>query len=653
MRWAKKLILELKLKQIVVLSIILSFILYGNTLGHNYALDDAIVITNNEFTQQGLKGIPDILSYDSFTGFFGKEKKLVDGGRYRPLSLITFAIEYQIFGDAPWIGHFINILIYAFISILIYQWMVLLLGIKMGAEAAHLVALLVSALFLLHPIHTEVVANIKGRDELLSLLFSLLAFISALKYGTTKKLYRLFLSGVYLFLGVMSKENAIAFIVIIPLALWFFTGIDRKKRIYSAVSLFIGALGFFVIRYQVLHGFHQNVAGELMNNPFVKASNPEKYATILYTWLIYAKLLIFPHPLTFDYYPKHIPLVGFSNPWVILSCVLVLALVYGAFVGLKRKTVIGFAIIAFVATFSMVSNLLFTVGTFMNERFVFMPSLFWIVALSYYAMHLLKKKNKGLTLIVLLLGVYVVSFFPAKTIARNKAWENDLTLFTTDVKVSKNSAKSTCSAGGKLWELGKTLSDEKEKNKLFIQAESHLRKSIEIHPDYVDAWLLLGNVIFDARKDIEQSVLCFIEVIKRQPGNVNAWQNVDIVLQQSTDRDLQLKYYGTLYANDKNRYLINYRLGVLYGRYFSNLQKGIEYLGQAHKLNPKKVDALKDLGTAYGIIGRERDAYEICKKALELEKGDAQIYINMGIAASKLGYADEAKKLFEQAEKLK
>ena len=69
-----------------------SLILYGNTLWNDYALDDAIVITQNGFTKQGVDGISKILTTDSFTGFFGTQKNLVSGGRYRPLSVVSFGI---------------------------------------------------------------------------------------------------------------------------------------------------------------------------------------------------------------------------------------------------------------------------------------------------------------------------------------------------------------------------------------------------------------------------------------------------------------------------------------------------------------------------------------------------------------------------------
>ena len=70
--------------------LLLSFLLYGNTLNHEYTQDDAIVIYDNMFTEQGIEGIPGILKYDTFYGFFKEagKAKLVSGGRYRPFTLI-------------------------------------------------------------------------------------------------------------------------------------------------------------------------------------------------------------------------------------------------------------------------------------------------------------------------------------------------------------------------------------------------------------------------------------------------------------------------------------------------------------------------------------------------------------------------------------
>jgi hypothetical protein len=79
--------------------LVFGFLLYANTLTHKYTQDDAIVIYDNMYTTQGIAGIPGLLKYDTFKGFFkveGKDK-LVSGGRYRPFTPLMFAVEWQIF----------------------------------------------------------------------------------------------------------------------------------------------------------------------------------------------------------------------------------------------------------------------------------------------------------------------------------------------------------------------------------------------------------------------------------------------------------------------------------------------------------------------------------------------------------------------------
>ena len=109
-----------KLHKIVIFTI--CCLLYANTLTHDYTLDDAIVIYDNEFTTQGFAGIDDLLKYDTFRGFFKEEGKeaLVAGGRYRPLTPILFAIQYQFFGANPIAGHLLNLLLYALTCLMLY-----------------------------------------------------------------------------------------------------------------------------------------------------------------------------------------------------------------------------------------------------------------------------------------------------------------------------------------------------------------------------------------------------------------------------------------------------------------------------------------------------------------------------------------------------
>ena len=103
----------------------LSFGLYFACLPFNYVLDDQMVITGNSFTKKGFSGIWDILTTESFEGYFGEKKELVQGNRYRPLSIITFAVEYGLVGDMnPWLSHFINVLLYALTGVLLMMVLV-------------------------------------------------------------------------------------------------------------------------------------------------------------------------------------------------------------------------------------------------------------------------------------------------------------------------------------------------------------------------------------------------------------------------------------------------------------------------------------------------------------------------------------------------
>ena len=77
---------------------------YGLSLLNHYALDDFIVIVKNKFTRQGFAGIWNILTHDSFAGVTSGNIAGLAGTRYRPLSIITFAIEHQLFNDNPFIS---------------------------------------------------------------------------------------------------------------------------------------------------------------------------------------------------------------------------------------------------------------------------------------------------------------------------------------------------------------------------------------------------------------------------------------------------------------------------------------------------------------------------------------------------------------------
>ena len=265
--------------------IIACFVFYGNTLHLKYAYDDLMVITGNQFTKEGFHGIGDILTTDFFTGFFGKDQNMVSGGRYRPLSLVTFALEYQFFGENPMIGHLVNVLLFSGVCILLLILLRKLAksrGFKQEQGKWYFsVPFLVCLLFIAHPVHTEVVANIKSRDEILAFLFCLLTLYFSIKFLEDRKVKHALFSNLSFFLALLSKENSVTFLLVQPVTLYFFTRNKTQTNLVTVIPLIISTVVFLLIRQTVVGHSNSPLADDLMNNPFVEMTLPRKYATIL------------------------------------------------------------------------------------------------------------------------------------------------------------------------------------------------------------------------------------------------------------------------------------------------------------------------------------------------------------------------------------
>jgi len=643
-------------KSIYIIIFLFSFVFYGNTIINDYTLDDAIVITQNEYTLKGVSGIKDIFSTELFTGFFKVKKDLVMGGRYRPLSVATFALEIEIFGQNPYISHFINVALFALIGILLFEVLSKLLKkYNKSLKWYYNLPLITTLLYLAHPIHTEVVANIKGRDELLSLIGVLITFIYTLKYIENKKTIYLIFSFLGFFAGMFSKEIGITFLVTIPLALWFFTDSKFGKVLISMMPLLIAAIIYFIIRGTVLGDQTTKVIPELMNNSFLYMTSSQKFATIAYTMGIYLKLIFFPHPLTYDYYPYHIPITEWSNWHAFGSFIIVVLLAIIAFKGIKYKTIISFGIFFYAISLAPVSNILFPIGAFMNERFVFIASLGFCIILAWFIsvkLPLLIKKEKTRIILVPFILILIFGLYGFKTITRNSDWKNDFTLFTHDVKISVNGAKSNCSAGGKLIEEGTKPGNEAVREQYLKQAIKYLNHSLEIYPAYGDALLLLGNAWFEYNKNYDSTLIAYKTLLNLNPNHNQVFTNLDIIFKNLDSADYKIKVYQDLYKINPNRFEVNYNLGNQYGRYKNDLTKAIFYLKRAVVIDSKKSFALKDLGVAYGMEAKYDSSIIFLKKAAELDPKDSQTFLNIGISYMNKNQKEEAQKYFKRAKEL-
>jgi len=659
----------------VYLLFIVSFLLYANTLGHQYAVDDSIVIQKNKFTRLGLKGMSGIWGEDTFVGFFGGKRNLVAGGRYRPFTLATFALEMQLFGrpakDAqgnllkdekgqqlydgnPGISHAINAILYGLLVVVLFLWIMALFDPQIkDKKLLHFLAFAAALLFAAHPLHTEAVANIKGRDEIMVTLGAILAAYWSLKAIDQPKKLFLYGGGAILafFVALFSKESAIPFIVLIPLSFYFFRkqlGIE-KLLIWSFPFLIAAAIFWFGMRNPAI-GWDGKTepAVELMNDPYLKLapapdgktqvyvpfSDSERYGTVLYTWGEYIRLLVLPHPLTNDYYPKHIrgaknEIPTLTDPWVLLILLFHIGLAVWAFIGLLKRKPYAFALIFYAATFSVVSNLFFPIGTNMAERFMFMPSIGFSLLTALGLLALLRRlpdnkegvKNYSLGLWSLL---FVSALYAYKTIDRNPAWYDDYTLFTTDIEVSPNSAKLNNAVSGVLQEH---IQDPKmpaaEKMRILQKAQGHAAKAIELHPSYTNAWLLQGNAFIymgelkeqqnaaqEALQFFDKAIACFNQVKVYRPDHPDVNNNM------------------TVAHRDKARVL---------GQRLNKLQEAVNELQKAYTLsNGQDFETLRLMGIAYGIGGQPQLAARYFEEALVVMPNNIAILYNLEAAYNQL-----------------
>ena len=139
-----------------------------NTLFSDYTLDDSVVMTSNSLVEKGIKGIPEIFTSNLVDESKGPHANL-NQARYRPLSTATFAVEYQLFGKNPVVSHLINVLIFMLLMTLLY----FVLQKSIFREQHKYLAFLTCIIYIAHPIHTEVIANVKSEMNLLLFCFLL------------------------------------------------------------------------------------------------------------------------------------------------------------------------------------------------------------------------------------------------------------------------------------------------------------------------------------------------------------------------------------------------------------------------------------------------------------------------------------------------
>lgn len=210
----------------ILLLIVAGFglLLYANSIFNGYNIDDELVTMNHRYTSKGISALPEIFANPYYKDVAGNQYE------YRPVTLASFAIEHQFFGESPPISHFINILIYIALCLILFVTFS-----KLFSGYNYLLPLFATFLFVAHPLHTEAVASIKNRDELLSFAGGISALYFALLFAEKRKIAHYILFVFFIVFALLSKKSILPFVIIIPLTIIFFRQINTK--IISLISI--------------------------------------------------------------------------------------------------------------------------------------------------------------------------------------------------------------------------------------------------------------------------------------------------------------------------------------------------------------------------------------------------------------------------------
>ena len=574
----------------------LAFVLYYQCIPYGYVLDDKIVFSENNFTKKGFAGINDILTKETFQGYFGEQKDLVEGGRYRPLSLVTFAIEYQLVGLKPAVAHSINIFLYGLCVWLVFLIMSQLTNVS-HSKWWWSIAFLTSIIYLVHPVHTEAIANIKGRDEIMAMIFALLTFRSCIKYAENDSIKHLAFAGIFYFLGLLSKENVITFLAVIPLAMWVFKKGKSKHKIIATLFLLGLTVIYLFTRSQVIgYIVDGKEITDIMNNPFYGMTATEKFGSISYTMYEYLRLSFVPHPLTHDYYPYHIPKVGFGHWKVVMAIIMHLALFAYSVLAFKKHRIISFGIWFYIITISIVSNIVVGVGTFMNERFIFISSMGVCMIMAYL---LTKAAEKWNPKVIYGIAGLIVLLYSIKTFTRVPAWESALTLNQSAVKVSLNSARANSFMATALFEEFNVTEGREKKIRLLEEAEIYADRALNVYPTYNNGNLMKAGIeaeLYKLNGDLASLLQTFKEVATVQP-QIGFLSQYCEYLNGRADANTMLDFYYDLGNNILFKQKANYAWAI-------------HYLNFGYSLDSQNPKIRKALFDAYTAAGNPQKAQE-------------------------------------------
>jgi tetratricopeptide (TPR) repeat protein len=584
-------------------------------------------------------------------------------GNWHPITVLTFALEYQFFGLNATGYHSVNLLLHL-LNVLLVFYTVFLLSDKI------IVALVASLLFGIHPLHVESVAWAAELKDLLYTFFFLASYIFYLKYlndlqkkiqpinqsthqhlstsahhpifkssnhqiTTSSHLHFFTFSPFYILalllfiFSLLSKAMAVSLPLVLILTDYFKGRKINRKTLLEKVPFFLLALILGVVAV-----IAQKSSGA--TNPTTLLSLPQRLVFASYGFVTYLVKLLFPINLSALYpYPQN----EFDIPvqyYAYVLCFLGLAACVCYSRRFTKKIIFGMGF--FTATVILVLQLLPVGLAIMADRYSYIPSIgiFYLAGEGF--MYLWRSKKLKLPAIIVL-SLFAV-LFSVETYARCGVWKNDITLWTDVIDQYKTLEYV-------YYNRGIAFTNEKRNE----EAVSDFTRAIELKPDYSGAYNNRGFIFMNQNRN-EEAIYDFNKSIELKSDNAVAYFNRGILFVNERRMDEAVKnFYKAVELKPDYAEVYN-SLGSFFVKQRKN-DDAINNFNKAIELNSGYAEAYYNRGIVFVNEKRNAEAIKDFNKAIEVNPDYANAYNNRGILLVNEKRINEAIKDFNKAIELK
>jgi protein O-mannosyl-transferase len=600
--------------------------IYSNTLQSSWHLDDGPNILDNYFLHL------DSLSFNKLKNTLYTDvhdpvklgKKL-----YRPVPCLTFALNWY-FGKDNVLGyHIVNISIHILTTFFLFLFITNLFhtpNLKShNTINPVIISFLASLLWAANPMQTQTVTYIVQRMAQLAALFYIIGMYTYIKARLCKspvKSYILYLLTLAVYpLAIYSKSNAVMLPMAILLVEIIFFQSPGNKKYNKKLLLCSAGIILFIILFATFFFLKGNPLSFLDSYNHRSFTFIQRLLTEPRVVVFYLSQIFFPLPDRFSIAHDIVLSSSLISPWVTLPCILLIILIISfALIQIKKRPLLSFAILFFFLNHIIESSVIALEIIFEHRNYL--PSFFLFLPLSYIIIDMISKnwnKKKISCMITTCLVLLTVFCFSISSYIRNKAWKNDITLWTDAVSKAPNNARAINVLAIKLaW--GKESSHPKRYDMAIKLLETSLDKHIPTKSVKAGILSNMGAIYFYNKNNHKKAVTLYEQALHISPINLKIRKDFVGILIIMRNFDEALKHVNIL-INNNNKNGTYYNLKGLILLWKKQYIDSLLYFQEADKLvsdkMTDKINILFNTSVALSLSGEYKKAELLILDALK------------------------------------